>query len=274
MAGPNGSGKTTLVRALSGLVAAGARRGPRAGAAAGGVGTVRAGAGPRRWCRSARRSCSRSGWMKPSCSAATRGSARSRRRARPTARRCASALERCDADTLAGALDRRALRRRVAAGPAGPRAGPGAGRPGARRADRVARRAPRDGAARADPRAWSTRGSPGLVITHELNLAARFADRILLLSEGRVVAEGTPREVLRGGHAEPRLRVAGGGDHLVRRLAAGGAAPSGRARAVRRPSSRAVVTVLGAGVDLAAPPAAQGPAGSRAACSTRSPRSR
>ena len=39
-------------------------------------------------------------------------------------------------------------------------------------------------------------GLAGLVITHELNLAARFADRILLLSEGRVVAEGTPREVL------------------------------------------------------------------------------
>jgi iron complex transport system ATP-binding protein len=39
-------------------------------------------------------------------------------------------------------------------------------------------------------------GLAGLVITHELNLAARYADRILLLSEGRVVAEGTPREVL------------------------------------------------------------------------------
>jgi iron complex transport system ATP-binding protein len=39
-------------------------------------------------------------------------------------------------------------------------------------------------------------GLAGLVITHELNLAARYADRILLLSEGRVVAEGTPTEVL------------------------------------------------------------------------------
>jgi iron complex transport system ATP-binding protein len=39
-------------------------------------------------------------------------------------------------------------------------------------------------------------GLAGLVITHELNLAARYADRILLLSEGRVVAEGAPREVL------------------------------------------------------------------------------
>ncbi|MES2307147.1 MAG: ABC transporter ATP-binding protein [Gemmatimonadota bacterium] len=36
-----------------------------------------------------------------------------------------------------------------------------------------------------------------LVITHQLNLAARFADRVLLLDGGRAVAEGTPRDVLR-----------------------------------------------------------------------------
>jgi iron complex transport system ATP-binding protein len=40
-------------------------------------------------------------------------------------------------------------------------------------------------------------GLAGLVITHQLNLAARFADRIVLLNDGRVVAEGTPPEVLR-----------------------------------------------------------------------------
>ena len=40
-------------------------------------------------------------------------------------------------------------------------------------------------------------GLAGLVITHHLNLAARFADRILLLSEGRVAADGTPGAVLR-----------------------------------------------------------------------------
>jgi ABC-type cobalamin/Fe3+-siderophores transport system ATPase subunit len=40
-------------------------------------------------------------------------------------------------------------------------------------------------------------GLAGLVITHQLNLAARFADRILLLNEGAVVAEGAPAEVLR-----------------------------------------------------------------------------
>jgi ABC-type cobalamin/Fe3+-siderophores transport system ATPase subunit len=39
-------------------------------------------------------------------------------------------------------------------------------------------------------------GLAGLVITHHLNLAARFADRIILLDRGRVVAEGRPGEVL------------------------------------------------------------------------------
>ena len=36
-----------------------------------------------------------------------------------------------------------------------------------------------------------------LVITHQLNLAARFADRLVLLDRGRTVAEGRPAEVLR-----------------------------------------------------------------------------
>jgi iron complex transport system ATP-binding protein len=40
-------------------------------------------------------------------------------------------------------------------------------------------------------------GLAGLVITHHMNLAARYADRILLLSEGRVAGEGHPAEVLR-----------------------------------------------------------------------------
>jgi len=40
-------------------------------------------------------------------------------------------------------------------------------------------------------------GLAGLVITHHLNLAARFAHRITLLDRGEVVAEGSPREVLK-----------------------------------------------------------------------------
>ena len=38
-------------------------------------------------------------------------------------------------------------------------------------------------------------GLAGLVITHHLNLAARFADRVVLLSGGDLVAAGTPAEV-------------------------------------------------------------------------------
>ncbi len=40
-------------------------------------------------------------------------------------------------------------------------------------------------------------GLAGLVITHHINLAARFADRMILLSAGRIAAEGSPAEVLR-----------------------------------------------------------------------------
>jgi iron complex transport system ATP-binding protein len=39
-------------------------------------------------------------------------------------------------------------------------------------------------------------GLAALVITHELNLAARFAHRIMLLDRGRVVVEGKPTEVM------------------------------------------------------------------------------
>jgi iron complex transport system ATP-binding protein len=40
-------------------------------------------------------------------------------------------------------------------------------------------------------------GLAGLVITHHINLAARYADRMQLLSAGRVAGEGRPAEVLR-----------------------------------------------------------------------------
>ncbi|MDT4898810.1 MAG: cobalamin transport system ATP-binding protein [Acidobacteriota bacterium] len=35
-----------------------------------------------------------------------------------------------------------------------------------------------------------------IVVTHDINLAAAFADRVLLLLQGRTLAAGTPREVL------------------------------------------------------------------------------
>ncbi len=35
-----------------------------------------------------------------------------------------------------------------------------------------------------------------VVVMHDLTLAARYCDRLILMSEGRIVADGTPREVL------------------------------------------------------------------------------
>ena len=40
------------------------------------------------------------------------------------------------------------------------------------------------------------RGVLVLVVTHDLGLAARFADIVLVLSGGRLVAQGTPQEAL------------------------------------------------------------------------------
>jgi iron complex transport system ATP-binding protein len=40
-------------------------------------------------------------------------------------------------------------------------------------------------------------GLAALIVLHDLTLAAQFCDRLLLLSAGRIAAEGTPAEVLR-----------------------------------------------------------------------------
>jgi iron complex transport system ATP-binding protein len=45
-------------------------------------------------------------------------------------------------------------------------------------------------------------GLAAVVVTHDVNLAARFADRIVLLSDGAVAAAGSPAEVLRRDVAE------------------------------------------------------------------------
>ncbi|HEU0013940.1 MAG TPA: ABC transporter ATP-binding protein, partial [Longimicrobium sp.] len=39
-------------------------------------------------------------------------------------------------------------------------------------------------------------GTTVLLVTHNLNLAARYADRLVLLDRGRVAAQGTPADVL------------------------------------------------------------------------------
>ena len=39
-------------------------------------------------------------------------------------------------------------------------------------------------------------GASAVVVTHDINLAAQFADQVLLLKSGRALAKGSPREVL------------------------------------------------------------------------------
>ena len=61
-------------------------------------------------------------------------------------------------------------------------------------------------------------GGAVLAIVHDLALAARFADRIVMMDRGRLVADGPPREVLDGGtdrrgvrgrgHSSPTTRQA------------------------------------------------------------------
>jgi iron complex transport system ATP-binding protein len=46
-------------------------------------------------------------------------------------------------------------------------------------------------------RSFADTGSTVLLATHNLNLAARFADRMLLLADGRLLADGPPDTVLR-----------------------------------------------------------------------------
>ena len=46
-------------------------------------------------------------------------------------------------------------------------------------------------------------GHTVLLVSHQLNLVARFADHIVLLHRGRVAAAGTPDDVMRGSVLEP-----------------------------------------------------------------------
>src|SRR5204862_452552 len=45
--------------------------------------------------------------------------------------------------------------------------------------------------------ALAREGQAVLLVSHNLNLVARFAQRIVLLESGRVVASGTPTDVMR-----------------------------------------------------------------------------
>ncbi|MCY1306262.1 Hemin import ATP-binding protein HmuV [compost metagenome] len=51
-------------------------------------------------------------------------------------------------------------------------------------------------------RTFAERGVAVLVILHDLNLAARYCDRLLLLADGRPHVLGSPDEVLQAGHLQ------------------------------------------------------------------------
>lgn len=51
--------------------------------------------------------------------------------------------------------------------------------------------------------ALAASGHAVLVVSHQLNLVARFAHHVVLLSEGRVAAAGSPDDVMRGDVLEP-----------------------------------------------------------------------
>jgi len=53
---------------------------------------------------------------------------------------------------------------------------------------------------------WKKEGAGVLMVTHDVELAARAADRVVVLEEGRVVSEGPPTRVLTGGRtAAPQV---------------------------------------------------------------------
>ncbi|MGH6609442.1 MAG: ABC transporter ATP-binding protein [Burkholderiaceae bacterium] len=56
-------------------------------------------------------------------------------------------------------------------------------------------------------RARADRGQTVIVVLHELTLAARFCDRLLLLDSGCVRASGSPKEVLTDEHLHSTYRV-------------------------------------------------------------------
>lgn len=52
----------------------------------------------------------------------------------------------------------------------------------------------------------ATKGVTVVSVTHHLNVAARFAQRMILVAGGRLAVEGTPREVMTPAHLEEAFR--------------------------------------------------------------------
>ena len=215
--GPNGAGKSTLLACLAGL------RDPTPGR--------------RRWTaiRSRHEAARRARGGSASCPRRRRSPGRSRRgpwsgwAARPSSARAARPTRttrrstgpwRPPTSTDFDAPDRRH--------PVGRRAGAGADRPRPGRRARMAagRRAPD----RPRPRrtsstpppcsgVWPDEGGGVIVTLHDLSLALRMADRIVVLADGGVLADGPPADGPDARGAEARLRRRGDPDPGPRRPA-------------------------------------------------------
>ena len=206
--GPNGSGKSTLVRALVGRVplesgehhrgrhADPRRRARRPRAPRRGRHAARGAGLPARRARLRR--------ARPlSASRPLARHDRGRRRRRST-----RAVARTETEPYLRSHHHRALGRRMAARAARARA-----RAGRRRRSCSTSRPPSSTSATRWPcSSCSSRlaadGEAVLLVSHQLNLVARFADHMVLLHRGRVAGEGTPADVMRGERARIRVRVA------------------------------------------------------------------
>ena len=58
------------------------------------------------------------------------------------------------------------------------------------------------------------RGVTVIAVLHDLNLATLFADRIVVLNRGRIVADGTPAEIITNAMLEQVFGVTGAIGHV------------------------------------------------------------
>ena len=205
--GRNGAGKSTLLRAAAGLARAGARARSSAGAAA--------------------RCCPRA----PATSWCASGSATSCP-ARPGGPRSAPSASSgpTDADPrdLSGGERQRLALAIVLAGRAA-----GDALPGLVCLDEPTRgmdRARKEDLAELARRASPARGAAVVVATHDVEFAAAFAERVVLLGDGEVIADGPAAEMLSGGwyFATEVARILGAGGRSCRSRAPSSCASDGR----------------------------------------------